>query len=168
MSIWDKFHFSTNWKDFWVIFMSRKPAQRNIAEQVSSRTFLPERSLSSLFPLSTKFSLSSTTGWKPWWRRPTSTGEHAVLTQTNTQHHAVGPPPSETPVWQRDVWVWMFFRLTVRWLWVWWRSWLCFRVIRTSTYLLYSLHINACLFYWGSDYEGLGSTKWVYNGKGNA
>uniref|UniRef100_G3Q050 Cyclic nucleotide-binding domain-containing protein n=1 Tax=Gasterosteus aculeatus aculeatus TaxID=481459 RepID=G3Q050_GASAC len=43
-----------------------------------------------------------------------------------------------------------------------------FRVIRTSTYLLYSLHINACLFYWGSDYEGLGSTKWVYDGKGNA
>ncbi|XP_042267443.1 cyclic nucleotide-gated cation channel beta-1-like [Thunnus maccoyii] len=43
-----------------------------------------------------------------------------------------------------------------------------YRVIRTSTYLLYSLHINACLFYWGSDYEGLGSTKWVYNGKGNA
>ncbi|XP_062417958.1 cyclic nucleotide-gated cation channel beta-3 isoform X2 [Pungitius pungitius] len=43
-----------------------------------------------------------------------------------------------------------------------------YRVIRTSTYLLYSLHINACLFYWGSDYEGLGSTKWVYDGKGNA
>ncbi|XP_024911586.1 cyclic nucleotide-gated cation channel beta-1 isoform X1 [Cynoglossus semilaevis] len=43
-----------------------------------------------------------------------------------------------------------------------------YRVIRTSTYLLYSLHINACLFYWGSAYEGLGSTKWVYNGKGNA
>ncbi|XP_022605653.1 cyclic nucleotide-gated cation channel beta-1 [Seriola dumerili] len=43
-----------------------------------------------------------------------------------------------------------------------------YRVIRTSTYLLYSLHINACLFYWGSDYEGLGSTKWVYNGRGNA
>ncbi|XP_029353680.1 cyclic nucleotide-gated cation channel beta-3 isoform X2 [Echeneis naucrates] len=43
-----------------------------------------------------------------------------------------------------------------------------YRVIRTSTYLLYSLHINACLFYWGSDYEGLGSTKWVYNGLGNA
>lgn len=45
---------------------------------------------------------------------------------------------------------------------------MCVRVIRTSTYLLYSLHINACLFYWGSDYEGLGSTKWVYDGKGNA
>ncbi|XP_057203410.1 cyclic nucleotide-gated cation channel beta-3 isoform X2 [Triplophysa rosa] len=43
-----------------------------------------------------------------------------------------------------------------------------YRVIRTSAYLLYSLHINACIFYWGSDYEGLGSTKWVYNGKGNA
>ncbi|XP_032375216.1 cyclic nucleotide-gated cation channel beta-1 isoform X2 [Etheostoma spectabile] len=43
-----------------------------------------------------------------------------------------------------------------------------YRVIRTSSYLLYSLHINACLFYWGSAYEGLGSTKWVYNGKGNA
>ncbi|KAF3832074.1 hypothetical protein F7725_025739 [Dissostichus mawsoni] len=36
-----------------------------------------------------------------------------------------------------------------------------YRVIRTSTYLLYSLHINACLFYVGSDYEGLGSTKWT-------
>ncbi|KAJ4922289.1 hypothetical protein JOQ06_021633 [Pogonophryne albipinna] len=43
-----------------------------------------------------------------------------------------------------------------------------YRVIRTSTYLLYSLHINACLFYVGSVYEGLGSTKWVYDGKGNA
>lgn len=42
------------------------------------------------------------------------------------------------------------------------------RVIRTSTYLLYSLHINACLFYWGSAYEGLGATKWVYDGSGNA
>uniref|UniRef100_A0A671LAX0 Cyclic nucleotide gated channel subunit beta 1a n=1 Tax=Sinocyclocheilus anshuiensis TaxID=1608454 RepID=A0A671LAX0_9TELE len=35
-----------------------------------------------------------------------------------------------------------------------------YRVIRTSAYLLYSLHCNACIFYWGSDYEGLGSTKW--------
>uniref|UniRef100_A0A3Q3DTU7 Cyclic nucleotide gated channel subunit beta 1 n=1 Tax=Hippocampus comes TaxID=109280 RepID=A0A3Q3DTU7_HIPCM len=43
-----------------------------------------------------------------------------------------------------------------------------YRVIRTSTYLLYSLHVNACLFYWGSDYQGLGSTKWVYDGNGNA
>ncbi|XP_062403819.1 cyclic nucleotide-gated cation channel beta-1-like [Sardina pilchardus] len=43
-----------------------------------------------------------------------------------------------------------------------------YRVIRTTTYLLYSLHCNACLFYWGSAYEGLGSTQWVYDGKGNS
>ncbi|XP_048119101.1 cyclic nucleotide-gated cation channel beta-3 isoform X2 [Alosa alosa] len=42
-----------------------------------------------------------------------------------------------------------------------------YRVIRTTAYLLYSLHINACLFYYFCDYHGLGSTKWVYNGKGN-
>ncbi|XP_031420086.1 cyclic nucleotide-gated cation channel beta-1-like isoform X2 [Clupea harengus] len=43
-----------------------------------------------------------------------------------------------------------------------------YRVIRTTTYLLYSLHCNACLFYWGSAYQGLGSTQWVYDGKGNS
>uniref|UniRef100_A0A4W5KIL7 Cyclic nucleotide gated channel subunit beta 1b n=1 Tax=Hucho hucho TaxID=62062 RepID=A0A4W5KIL7_9TELE len=43
-----------------------------------------------------------------------------------------------------------------------------YRVIRTTTYLLYCLHCNACLFYWISAYEGLGSTKWVYDGKGNS
>uniref|UniRef100_A0A3B3QMS5 Cyclic nucleotide gated channel subunit beta 1b n=1 Tax=Paramormyrops kingsleyae TaxID=1676925 RepID=A0A3B3QMS5_9TELE len=43
-----------------------------------------------------------------------------------------------------------------------------YRVIRTTTYLLYSLHCNACLFYWGSDYEGLGSTQWTYDGSGNS
>nr|XP_032833345.1 cyclic nucleotide-gated cation channel beta-1 isoform X4 [Petromyzon marinus] len=42
-----------------------------------------------------------------------------------------------------------------------------YRVIRTTGYLLYSLHLNACLYYWASDYEGIGSTKWVYNGLGN-
>lgn len=41
------------------------------------------------------------------------------------------------------------------------------RVIRTTAYLLYCLHCNACLYYWGSAYNGLGSTKWVYNGEGN-
>lgn len=44
---------------------------------------------------------------------------------------------------------------------------LCVRVIRTTTYLLYCLHCNACLYYWGSAFKGLGSTKWVYNGQGN-
>ncbi|KAJ3596482.1 hypothetical protein NHX12_002889 [Muraenolepis orangiensis] len=42
-----------------------------------------------------------------------------------------------------------------------------YRVIRTTTYLLYCLHCNACLFYWGSAYEGLGTTQWVYDGVGN-
>uniref|UniRef100_A0A3B4Y2Z9 Cyclic nucleotide gated channel subunit beta 1b n=1 Tax=Seriola lalandi dorsalis TaxID=1841481 RepID=A0A3B4Y2Z9_SERLL len=41
-------------------------------------------------------------------------------------------------------------------------------VIRTTTYLLYCLHCNACLYYWGSALKGLGSTKWVYNGEGNS
>nr|AWC68126.1 cyclic nucleotide gated channel beta subunit 3 [Hypsiglena torquata] len=42
-----------------------------------------------------------------------------------------------------------------------------YRVIRATGYLLFALHINACLYYWASAYEGLGSTKWVYDGKGN-
>ncbi|XP_039618393.1 cyclic nucleotide-gated cation channel beta-1 [Polypterus senegalus] len=43
-----------------------------------------------------------------------------------------------------------------------------YRVIRTTGYLLYSLHCNSCLYYWASDYEGIGSTKWVYSGFGNS
>ncbi|KAM4028005.1 cyclic nucleotide-gated channel beta-3 [Anomaloglossus baeobatrachus] len=42
-----------------------------------------------------------------------------------------------------------------------------YRVIRTTGYLLFILHINACIYYWGSTYEGIGSTKWVYDGNGN-
>ncbi|XP_070798251.1 cyclic nucleotide-gated channel beta-3 [Pituophis catenifer annectens] len=42
-----------------------------------------------------------------------------------------------------------------------------YRVIRTIGYLLFILHINACLYYWVSTYQGLGSTKWVYDGEGN-
>ncbi|NWV28155.1 CNGB3 protein, partial [Origma solitaria] len=42
-----------------------------------------------------------------------------------------------------------------------------YRVIRTTGYLLFVLHINACLYYWASDYEGIGSTRWVYDGEGN-
>ncbi|XP_067409614.1 cyclic nucleotide-gated channel beta-3 [Emydura macquarii macquarii] len=42
-----------------------------------------------------------------------------------------------------------------------------YRVIRTTGYLLFILHINACIYYWASDFEGIGSTRWVYNGKGN-
>ncbi|XP_075432653.1 cyclic nucleotide-gated channel beta-1 [Ascaphus truei] len=43
-----------------------------------------------------------------------------------------------------------------------------YRVIRTTAYLLYCLHINACLYYWASDYEGIKATKWVYDGEGNS
>ncbi|TSS60377.1 Cyclic nucleotide-gated cation channel beta-1 [Bagarius yarrelli] len=43
-----------------------------------------------------------------------------------------------------------------------------YRVIRTTSYLLYSLHVNACLYYWMSTLQGLGATTWVYNGEGNA
>ncbi|XP_050778923.1 cyclic nucleotide-gated cation channel beta-1 [Gopherus flavomarginatus] len=43
-----------------------------------------------------------------------------------------------------------------------------YRVIRTTAYLLFSLHVNSCLYYWASSYQGLGSTIWVYDGKGNS
>uniref|UniRef100_A0ACB8FEE4 Uncharacterized protein n=1 Tax=Sphaerodactylus townsendi TaxID=933632 RepID=A0ACB8FEE4_9SAUR len=42
-----------------------------------------------------------------------------------------------------------------------------YRVIRTTGYLLFILHVNACIYYLASDYEGIGSTKWVYDGQGN-
>lgn len=42
------------------------------------------------------------------------------------------------------------------------------RVIRTIGYLLFMLHINACLYYVASDFQGIGQTKWVYSGVGNA
>uniref|UniRef100_A0A8C8RLA9 Cyclic nucleotide gated channel subunit beta 3 n=1 Tax=Pelusios castaneus TaxID=367368 RepID=A0A8C8RLA9_9SAUR len=42
-----------------------------------------------------------------------------------------------------------------------------YRVIRTTGYLLFILHINACIYYWASDFEGIGSTRWVYDGQGN-
>ncbi|XP_072112750.1 cyclic nucleotide-gated channel beta-3-like [Mobula birostris] len=42
-----------------------------------------------------------------------------------------------------------------------------YRIARTIGYLLFLLHLNACLYYRASDFEGIGSNKWVYNGKGN-
>ncbi|XP_066228522.1 cyclic nucleotide-gated channel beta-3 [Saccopteryx leptura] len=42
-----------------------------------------------------------------------------------------------------------------------------YRVVRTTGYLLFTLHVNACAYYWASDYEGVGTTRWVYNGEGN-
>ncbi|TRY54551.1 hypothetical protein DNTS_033415 [Danionella cerebrum] len=43
-----------------------------------------------------------------------------------------------------------------------------YRVIRTTTYLLYAIHFNACLYYWASSYEGLGISEWTYDGNGNS
>ncbi|XP_038160206.1 cyclic nucleotide-gated cation channel beta-3 [Cyprinodon tularosa] len=42
------------------------------------------------------------------------------------------------------------------------------RVARTTGYLLYMLHLNACAFYVASVHQGLASTTWVYDGKGTA
>ncbi|XP_077410421.1 cyclic nucleotide-gated channel beta-3-like [Vanacampus margaritifer] len=42
------------------------------------------------------------------------------------------------------------------------------RVARTTGYLLYSLHLNACAFYVASVHQGLGTTPWVYSGNGTA
>lgn len=41
-------------------------------------------------------------------------------------------------------------------------------MIRTIGYLLFVLHVNACLYYVASDYQGIGLTKWVYSGDGSA
>ncbi|XP_062996936.1 cyclic nucleotide-gated cation channel beta-1 [Elgaria multicarinata webbii] len=43
-----------------------------------------------------------------------------------------------------------------------------YRVIRITAYLLFSLHVNSCLYYWASSSQGLGSTPWVYDGEGNS
>ncbi|XP_062297906.1 cyclic nucleotide-gated cation channel beta-3-like [Scomber scombrus] len=42
------------------------------------------------------------------------------------------------------------------------------RVARTTGYLLYVLHLNACIYYVASVSQGLGSSLWVYNGDGSA
>uniref|UniRef100_A0AAV2L2I4 Cyclic nucleotide-binding domain-containing protein n=1 Tax=Knipowitschia caucasica TaxID=637954 RepID=A0AAV2L2I4_KNICA len=42
------------------------------------------------------------------------------------------------------------------------------RVARTTGYLLFVLHINACVYYVASLYQGLGTSHWVYNGNGTA
>ncbi|KAM6953119.1 cyclic nucleotide-gated channel beta-3-like [Aplochiton taeniatus] len=42
------------------------------------------------------------------------------------------------------------------------------RVIRTIGYLLFILHVNTCVYYLASDYQGIGKTKWTYSGRGSA
>uniref|UniRef100_A0A8C2ZHD3 Cyclic nucleotide gated channel subunit beta 3, tandem duplicate 1 n=1 Tax=Cyclopterus lumpus TaxID=8103 RepID=A0A8C2ZHD3_CYCLU len=42
------------------------------------------------------------------------------------------------------------------------------RVIRTTGYLLYALHLNSCAYFVASVYQGIKSTTWVYDGEGTA
>ncbi|XP_065804785.1 cyclic nucleotide-gated channel beta-3 [Labrus bergylta] len=42
------------------------------------------------------------------------------------------------------------------------------RVIRTTGYLLFMLHLNACAYFVASVHQGLDTTTWVYSGKGSA
>ncbi|XP_054863277.1 cyclic nucleotide-gated cation channel beta-3 [Amphiprion ocellaris] len=42
------------------------------------------------------------------------------------------------------------------------------RVARTTGYLLYMLHLNACAYYVASVHQGLATTTWVYDGEGTA
>uniref|UniRef100_A0AAX7SDN2 Cyclic nucleotide-binding domain-containing protein n=1 Tax=Astatotilapia calliptera TaxID=8154 RepID=A0AAX7SDN2_ASTCA len=42
------------------------------------------------------------------------------------------------------------------------------RVARTTGYLLFMLHLNACAYYVASVHQGLATTTWVYDGNGTA
>ena len=42
------------------------------------------------------------------------------------------------------------------------------RLIRTINIMLYLIHINACAYYTFSDFEGLDSSPYVFNGHGHA
>jgi cyclic nucleotide gated channel beta 1 len=40
--------------------------------------------------------------------------------------------------------------------------------VKTVTYMLYLIHLNACAYFAISSYEGLGSNKFVFDGVGSA
>lgn len=42
------------------------------------------------------------------------------------------------------------------------------RVARTTGYLLFMLHLNACAYFVASEHQGIATTTWVYDGKGTA
>lgn len=43
-----------------------------------------------------------------------------------------------------------------------------FRILRTLTYMMFLIHLNACAYYMISFLEGFDANDWVYNGAGNA
>ncbi|XP_074602598.1 cyclic nucleotide-gated channel beta-3-like [Brevipalpus obovatus] len=43
-----------------------------------------------------------------------------------------------------------------------------FRILRTLTYMMFLIHLNACAFYYISYLEGFDANEWVYDNKGNA
>ncbi|TWW71357.1 Cyclic nucleotide-gated cation channel beta-3, partial [Takifugu flavidus] len=42
------------------------------------------------------------------------------------------------------------------------------RVARTTGYLLFMLHLNACAYFVASEHQGIATTTWVYDGNGTA
>ena len=42
------------------------------------------------------------------------------------------------------------------------------RIVKTVTYMLYLIHLNACAYYKISDWEGIGNNTFVYDGEGNS
>ena len=42
------------------------------------------------------------------------------------------------------------------------------RIVKTVNYMLYLIHINACAYYAISEWEGVGTNTFVYDGEGNA
>ena len=41
------------------------------------------------------------------------------------------------------------------------------RLVRTSLYMLYIIHLNCCAYYTMSTVQGIGSNPWVFSGEGH-